>query len=194
MLSAIIAAEESERTLVPTLACLVAGMTAGLVREVIVADAGVNEVIAEVADIAGCRLIRAPGPLGARLNSAASSARAQWLLFLRAGTILESCWVGEAMRFMAEREPLPGGPAAIFRPAAPGRMRTVIEEFFALARLLAHRVNRESHALLIARSFYRALGGHPDASNPEAALLGKLGSRRTIVLRGVAPSHQPAIA
>ena len=39
MLSAIIAADESERALVPTLACLVPGVTAGMLRDVILADA-----------------------------------------------------------------------------------------------------------------------------------------------------------
>ena len=40
MLSVVIATQESERTLVPTLSALVPGVVAGMVREVIVADAG----------------------------------------------------------------------------------------------------------------------------------------------------------
>ena len=40
MLSVIIATDESERVLVPTLSALVPGATAGIVREVIIADAG----------------------------------------------------------------------------------------------------------------------------------------------------------
>src|SRR5437868_1764125 len=125
MLSAIIAAEDSERSLVPTLACLVTGMTAGVLREVIVADPGSSEVIAEVADIAGCGLARVPGPLGPRLTSAALVARGEWLLFLKAGTVLEPSWVGEAMRFIAETGVHPDRRAAIFRSAASGGVRPI---------------------------------------------------------------------
>ena len=41
----------------PTLAALVPGATAGLLGEVVVADAGSRDATAEVADVAGCRFI-----------------------------------------------------------------------------------------------------------------------------------------
>src|SRR3972149_5743616 len=85
MLSVIIATHESERTLVPTLAALVAGAAAGLLGEVIVADAGSRDATAEIADIAGCRIISSNAPLGTRLKAAAGRTRTPWLLFLRAG-------------------------------------------------------------------------------------------------------------
>ncbi len=66
MLSAIIATHESERALVPTLAALVPGATAGLLGEVIVADAGSRDATAEVADIAGCRFIASDASRWAR--------------------------------------------------------------------------------------------------------------------------------
>ena len=55
MFSIVIATHDSERALVPTLAALVPGATAGIVREVIVADGGSRDKTEEVADIAGCR-------------------------------------------------------------------------------------------------------------------------------------------
>ena len=85
MLSVIIPTRESERTLVRTLACLVPGATAGLIREVILADGGSTDETAEVGDVAGCRFLSLPGPLGPRLNSAIEAARSEWLMFLRAG-------------------------------------------------------------------------------------------------------------
>ncbi len=57
MLSVVIATHESERALVPTLAALVPGAMAGLISEVVVADAGSTDATEEVADIAGCRFI-----------------------------------------------------------------------------------------------------------------------------------------
>ena len=61
MISVIIATNESEQLLVPTLAALVPGAMAGIVREVIVADAGSRDGTAAVADVAGCRCVVTPG-------------------------------------------------------------------------------------------------------------------------------------
>ena len=69
MLSVIIATHESERALVPTLAALVPGAAAGLIGEVVIADAGSRDATAEVAEIAGCRFISSSDPLGVRLNA-----------------------------------------------------------------------------------------------------------------------------
>src|SRR3989304_398637 len=93
MFSVIIATHESERTLVPTLAARVPGATAGLLGEVIVADAGSRDATAEIADIAGCRIISSNAPLGTRLKAAAGSTRTPWLLFLRAGCVPAPGWM-----------------------------------------------------------------------------------------------------
>src|SRR6266566_3734989 len=63
MLSAVIATSDSERALVQTLACLVPGVTAGILRDVIVADAGSRDATAEVADIPGWRKPSASSPM-----------------------------------------------------------------------------------------------------------------------------------
>src|SRR5882757_3402090 len=98
MLSAIISTLDSERTLVPTLAALVPGATAGLLGEVIVADGGSSDATAEVADIAGCRFIGSSSPLGARLKAAVAATRTPWLMFLRAGCMPEPGWIAAADR------------------------------------------------------------------------------------------------
>ncbi len=114
MLSVIIATLDSERALVRTLAALVPGSMAGLVREVIVADGGSRDETEAVADVAGCNFIRTEAPLARRLNSAAASARAPWLLFLQPGTVPEPAWIGEARHFT--EHPPDGQHAAVFRP------------------------------------------------------------------------------
>ena len=130
MLSAIIATHESERALVPTLAALVPGATAGLLGEVIVADGGSRDATAEVADIAGCRFIASGAPLGTRLKAAAATTRTPWLMFLRAGCVPEPGWVDAAERFIAGDRPARRGrsrrgvpPARRRRPAAAGTCR-----------------------------------------------------------------------
>jgi glycosyltransferase involved in cell wall biosynthesis len=57
MLSVVIATHDSERALLPTLAALVAGAAAGVVREVIIADAGSRDATDAIADGAGCRAV-----------------------------------------------------------------------------------------------------------------------------------------
>ncbi|MGC1824295.1 MAG: glycosyltransferase, partial [Pseudolabrys sp.] len=93
MLSVVIATHESERTLVPTLAALVPGAAAGLLGDVVVADAGSRDATAEVADVAGCRFISSTEPIGAQLKAAAASTRGPWLMFLRAGAVPQAGWI-----------------------------------------------------------------------------------------------------
>src|SRR2546425_230718 len=76
MLSVVIATHDSERALLPTLAALVAGAAAGIVREVIVADAGSHDATTAIADGAGCRVLVSAQRRGARLKAAAEAARA----------------------------------------------------------------------------------------------------------------------
>ncbi len=66
MISVVIPTHESERALANTLAALVPGAIDGVLREVIVADAGSRDGTAKVADVAGCRFMVAPGGRGRR--------------------------------------------------------------------------------------------------------------------------------
>jgi glycosyltransferase involved in cell wall biosynthesis len=184
MLSAIIATHESERTLVPTLAALIPGATAGLLGEVIVADAGSHDATAEVADVAGCRFMASSDPLGTRLKAAAASTRTPWLLFLRAGCVPETGWVAAADRFMQATDTLDGaGRAAVFRPpGAADLLRPGLSEVIALLRVALGGGAKPEQGLLIARRFYDALGGHPAGADAEAALLRQIGRRRIVML------------
>jgi glycosyltransferase involved in cell wall biosynthesis len=183
MLSAIIATHESERTLVPTLAALVPGATAGLLAEVVVADGGSCDATAEVADFAGCRFMSSPEPLGARLKTAALSARTPWLLFLRAGCVPEPGWIAAAERFMQAVDLQDKSRAAVFRPKSTADfLRPGLSELLALLRVAFDGGPKPDQGLLIARQFYEALGGHDGHAEAEVALLRKLGRRRIAML------------
>ena len=179
MLSIIIATDESERALVSTLAALVPGATAGAIREVIVADKGSHDQTAEVADIAGCRILVSAAPLAGRLRAAAALARADWLMFLRPGTAPDATWIAEVMRFVEQAE-LAGEPearTAVFSPSPRGGVPG------ALARLLRGRP-RPDQGLVVAKRRYDSLGGHRDGvADPEADLLRRLGRGRMVVFR-----------
>jgi hypothetical protein len=183
MLSAIISTNESERALVPTLAALVPGATAGLLGTVIVADAGSRDATAEVADVAGCRFMASSEPLGARLKAAAASTRTPWLMFLRAGCVPEPDWVEAATRFIEATDRLDNGRAAVFRP--PGvadLLRPSLAELIALLRVTLGGGARPEQGLLIARRHYDRIGGHPGGADAEAAILRRIGRRRLTML------------
>src|SRR5689334_15639172 len=169
MLSLIIPTRDSERPLVHTLAALVPGATAGLVREVIVADGGSRDETEQVADIAGCVFFSSGELLAARLNRAAERARGQWLMFLHPGVVLGPTWVDETLAFVQRN----GGGAAAFKAEAAG----------VLGRLMALRLNPDQ-GLILPKSFYRELGGHrADAADPEQDLLRRIGRSRLTMLR-----------
>jgi glycosyltransferase involved in cell wall biosynthesis len=186
MLSVIIATENSERELVATLAALVPGALAGLVREVIVADAGSRDDTAKVADIAGCKLLASAASAGARLKSAAAVARGPWLLFLRPGAVPDTTWIDEVGRFVSAAAHA-RAPAAVFRVTTGGPgLRAAIADAF--AQVVALGRPRPRQGLLIAKALYESLGGHaPDGPDPESRFLRRLGRSRIAMLRsGVA--------
>jgi glycosyl transferase family 2 len=198
VLSVIIATRESERALVRTLAVLVAGAAAGAVREVIVADGASTDATAEVADIAGCRLLTADAPAGVRLKAAAATARAPWLLFLQPGTVLDVTWIDDVMDFVTggERRDVAGRRAvdgkraasaeraAVFRPLADmSGQRSALAEALSLLRVALGARPRPHQGLLIAKALYDEIGGHRDHADSEADLLRRLGGRRILMLR-----------
>ena len=189
MLSVIIPTNESEHVLVRTLACLVAGATGGLIREVILADAGSRDDTAGVGDVAGCRFMPLPGPLGARLQSASGAARSHWRFFLLPGTVLDPGWVGEAIRFI---ETADASQAAVFSRAAwPAARSSTLGEIGALIRAGLNYPKPEQ-GLIIAKSHYASIGGHnADAARPQAELLRRLGRKQIVRLRNGAVMTVP---
>ena len=187
MLSVIIPTRNSERSLVPTLAALVPGATAGLIAEVLIADGGSQDDTARVADIAGCNFLTVEGTLAGRLAAAAAVARTPWLMFLRPGIVLDTPWTGEVARFL-QQEP-PRLRAAVFRrgTSAGG----VHEALLRLGAALG-APPRPEQGLLIPRQVYDSIGGHPGrAGDPERDLLRRLGRRRIARLTTLAFGSAP---
>jgi glycosyltransferase involved in cell wall biosynthesis len=186
MLSVVIATENAERILVPTLAALVPGATAGIVREVIVADAGSSDGTAIIADAAGCRIEVTPAPLGTRLRQAAKSARAEWLMFLPPGVVPDWTWVEETRRFI-ERAELSGRAdsrvAAFRRSGDVDTLGSVVLEGLRLVAAALGAQPRPQQGLLIAKKHYERLGGHSgEDADPERRFLRRLGRRRIVIL------------
>jgi glycosyltransferase involved in cell wall biosynthesis len=193
MLSVVIATHNCERALVLTLAPLVAGAAEGVIREVIVTDAGSGDQTAAVADMAGCRLLVSPGSIAVRLGTAIASARAPWLMILRPGVVLDATWTGEVSRFMAESEASAGRDlsAAVFRAVQRGNggPAAMLREAFGLIRAALGRRPRPDQGLVMPRALYDRIGGYrADVAFPESDLLRRLGGRRIVTLRCAALS------
>ncbi len=178
MLSVIIPTRNSERALVPTLAALVPGATAGLIAEVLIADGGSQDETAAVANVAGCNFLLLEGPLAGGLKAAVAAARMPWLMFLRPGTVLDAPWTGEVGRFVQQEARQ--APAAVFRR---GGSQIGLSEFVRSIAALLGAPPRPEQGLLIARELYSAVGGHSEAAgDPEHDLLRRVGRRRIVRL------------
>ena len=186
MLSVVIPTDNSERALVPTLPRLIPGATAGLVTEVIIADAGSSDGTAEVADFAGCRMSVISGPPGTQLAAAADLARARWLLFLNPGTAPQGAWIDETTRFIEEVSGQgQADTVAVFRHLTPTYvvMSPLREAIGLLAQAIGLAPTR-TQGLLIEKRHYQQIGGHDStAAKLDANILRRLGRRQVITLR-----------
>jgi glycosyltransferase involved in cell wall biosynthesis len=186
MITVVIHTQDSARLLVPTLSALVAGSAEGLVREVLLADAGSTDGTEAIADAAGCGFLQTAGDLGERLRAAAEAARGTWLLFLDPASVLEEGWTRKAGKFLesSDRSGQAAQRAATFRIATEeyGLAAKLAGLKSALRFALTGRP-RPEQGLLISKTFYEALGGNQPGENSQMRLFGKIGRSRLVVLR-----------
>src|ERR1700738_779845 len=176
MLSVIIPTEGVEQPAVATLAALVPGAAAGVVREVLLVDRAATSVIERVADVAGCRFLAFEGSHAAALAAGARQARSPWLMFLHAGAVLDAGWIEETAQFI-QRVSASGRPrAGIFRYARSPYADTGLRDGL---RYLARMITgpQADQGLLIARDHYERLGGYPPNPRRSEARLPRGGRR-----------------
>jgi hypothetical protein len=186
LISVIIPTKNSERQLVLVLAALVQGVTAGVLRDVILADADSTDDTAAIADAAGCTLFSSMHDMGMRLRQGAAMARGRWLLFLQPNSILEEGWPREIATFLetVERRGLGDRTVATFRLSVDGYgFKPRFGEAVAAARLALLGLPQAGQGLLISRRHYERLGGHPSGVAPQKRLFSRIGRRRIHVLR-----------
>jgi hypothetical protein len=183
MLSVIIPTEGLEQPAVATLAALVPGAAAGVVREVLLVDRASNGVIERVADVAGCNFLAFEGTRAAAMAAGARRTRGPWLMFLHAGAVLDAGWIEETTQFIQRVSGSDRPRAGIFRYArSPYADRSLRDGFKFVARMIAGP--SADQGLLIARDHYDRLGGYaPDARRSEARLLRQLGRSSRTLLR-----------
>ncbi len=185
MISVVMPTFNAEGDLGRTLTALVPAAIDGLIREVIIADAGSTDATAEIADAAGATFITAERGRGQQLRAGALQARSRWLLFLHADTVLQQPWDEEAVKFiravdLGDAE----DAAAVFRFALDdsGIWARLLEAAVHLRCLLLH-LPYGDQGLLISRRLYDQVGGfQPMALMEDVDIVRRLGPHRIVRL------------
>ena len=189
MLSIIIPTLDAKARLPATLASLVPGVLAGLVKELIIVDGGSRDGTAEIAEAAGAHLMTAPRGRGAQLRAGGKEARGEWLLFLHADTMLEEGWEREVAAFIERSgngQRAPAAAAFRFRLDDVGARPRLLEALVAL-RCLLFRLPYGDQGLLIPRTLYQEIGGYRDLALMEDVdlvrrIVRRIGRQRLVIL------------
>lgn len=182
MISVIIPTLNAAPHLPRTLAALVAGVTGGIVKEVIVVDGGSEDETLAIADAAGCAILKAERGRAKQLRAGADASKGKWLLFLHADTALAQGWAEETERFI--HTPQSRKKAAAYKLAfddASAEAKRVV--FWARLRARVMKLPYGDQGLLISRFFYDGLGGYPDIPLMEdVEILRRIGPQRLVLL------------
>lgn len=156
------------------------GLSAGLIREVILVDGGSEDATPFIAQETGCQLVTCAPGRAAQLRAGADKARGDWFLFLHADTVLSRDWPERAEAHLRER------------PHKAATFTLAYRSDASAARWLAARANRRTRwfglpygdqGLLISRKLYEEVGGYPDLPLMEdVALARAIGKSRLTLL------------
>ena len=189
MISVIIPTLNAETGLAAALSALVPAAIDGLVREVIIVDAGSTDRTLKIAEAMGAEIVPSRPGRGRQLAVGAGAARCPWLLFLHADTVLQTGWEKEAAAFV-ERvdigERPPAAAAFSFALDDLGFLPRVVEAGVSL-RCTFLRLPYGDQGLLLPRRLYQEIGGHQKLPIMEDVdIVRRLGRSRTIILRSQA--------
>jgi rSAM/selenodomain-associated transferase 2 len=180
-LTVIIPTLDAAASLPATLAALAEARP--MLREVIVADGGSRDATAAIAEAAGARVLTAPRGRGAQLAAGAAAAGGDFLCFLHSDTQPEPGWAAELARFIGDPRNRERAGYLAYRlddASAPAQR---------LERIVAWRsrvlgLPYGDQALILARDFYRALGGYPPLVLMEdVAFVRRIGRKRLVALK-----------
>lgn len=189
MISVVIPTLDSERTLTRTLAALVPATVEGVVREVIIVDGGSQDATAEIADLAGAEFVSARQGRGTQLARGSASARAEWLLFLHADTVLSPGWWDEVSAYISKVQngDMPMAAAAFRFALNDFGLKPRLLEWMVALRCAILRLPYGDQALLINKQHYRRIGGYRDMPLMEDVdIVRRIGWRRMTFFRSCA--------
>lgn len=91
-ISVVIPTLNAAHSLPGCVAALMEGLSAGLIREVIVSDGGSTDATLRIAESIGAEVVRGAASRGGQLRRGCAVAQGDWLLVLHADTQLEAGW------------------------------------------------------------------------------------------------------
>lgn len=158
-ISIIVPTLNAEQHLPRCLGALMEGLSAGLVRELIVTDGGSDDATLAIADEAGAVLVSGPASRGGQLRRGCDVAQGQWLLVLHADTVLAAGWA----QIVAAHISGAGAGSAHFRLAfdVAGLWPRWVAGWANL-RASLFGLPYGDQGLLVRRSDYARAGGYPD--------------------------------
>ena len=179
-LSVIIPTLNAEASLPSCLDALQPGLLFGFLKEVIVVDGGSTDQTLLIANAAGCRTITARKGRGSQLQAGAHNAKAEWLLFLHADTLLDSDWPEAVIPLFQTPDKAAAFTLAYDSDAPEARW---LEKRAALRnRLLG--LPYGDQGLLIHRSLYDEIGGYEDIPLMEDVdIIRRIGRKRLTILK-----------
>ncbi|MGI9416114.1 MAG: TIGR04283 family arsenosugar biosynthesis glycosyltransferase [Hyphomicrobiales bacterium] len=189
MLSVVIPTLNAGRSLATCLSALVPGSVAGLIKDVVIVDGGSDDETTMIADATGAEVVHSRKGRGHQLAQGATAARADWLLFLHADTVLETGWEREVRDFMdqaAEQGDIKRAASFRFKLNTRGPKARLLERLVAM-RCAVLALPFGDQGLLISRRLYDEIGGYAELPLMEDVdIIGRIGRRRLTVLRHVA--------
>ncbi len=160
----------------PTLRAVQRGVVEGLVREVIFADGGSKDEIAEIAKACGARLVTSPPGRGVQLKAGVAAATGSWLMALHADSVPDDGWAAAVARHM-EAHP---DKAACFRLRfRDGGLPGTLVAGWANLRTRWFGLPYGDQGLLLPRRLYGEAGGYPAVPLMEdVAIVRRIGRAR----------------
>ncbi|MFC7291031.1 TIGR04283 family arsenosugar biosynthesis glycosyltransferase [Hirschia litorea] len=179
-LSIIIPTLNAQMLLPRCLEALSSGLGSGLIKEVIIIDAGSTDHTLSMAGSAGCRVISSPQKgRGRQMHIGANNAKSDWFLFLHADTFLDHGWHDAIRAQMQFPEFAAAFTLAFDSPAKEARWL----EKRAGQRVRALGLPYGDQGLLIHRKLYTSLGGFSDIPLMEdVEMAKKIGKSRLRIL------------
>ena len=182
-LSIVIPTLNAASALPATLAALVEGLEAGLIRELVISDGGSADATERLADEAGAVWVTGPAGRGGQIARGVETARGDWILILHADTQLAPGWSGA----VAEHIQANAGTAGYFRLAfrAEGAVPRIVAGWANL-RSRAIGLPYGDQGLLVRSDVLAGIGGVPEIPLMEDVALARALRGRLHALPGEA--------
>ncbi|GAA6208413.1 TIGR04283 family arsenosugar biosynthesis glycosyltransferase [Cognatishimia sp. WU-CL00825] len=180
-LSIVIPTLDAEEDLAATLMALMEGLSAGLIREVIVSDGGSQDRTLKIADEAGAVVVSGAASRGGQLRRGAEAAKADWVMFLHADTNLAPGWSA------AVEAHLPSDKAGYCRlQFADGGWQGRWVARWANLRSALFGLPYGDQALVLSKELYQSTGGYRDMPLMEDVAMARALKGRLVALPIVA--------